>query len=1145
MKRGSVAGEIIFSPKDLIVFSDSPFASWHDRYVLEQPGAFTRDAVDDSLELAQERGIAHEKRFLDEIAREMGDLVDVSKAPDVFAATIEAIRTGRRVIYQAALRKGAFEGYADFLVRVERPSQLGPYSYEVWDTKLAHEPKPYFLIQLCAYAAMLEGVQGVRPREVCIVLGTGERRSFRTDDYFYYFLKLEERFLADQAAFDSRNRPVPDAHADHRHWTSIAEAELERRDHLSRVAGITRLQVRRLEESGVRTLAELATSTVSRVHRIEAAVVERLRNQARLQRQALEDPAAPPPWEMIAPDPVLGRRGFALLPPASDSDIFFDMEGFPYADGGGLEYLFGACDANGMFHDFWAHDRAQERRAFEQFVDFVIDRYRRDRSLHVYHYAAYEVSALRRLAGRHGTREDELDELLRGEVFIDVYKIFRQAIRFGAPSYSLKQVERLYRKGRADDVKTASDSMVAYARWAERKETADWRESPTLRGIRDYNEIDCRSTAELVAWLRERQRESGIAWTPTGAQAVVPAAPPAPKPATILAAQLLAQVPEDRSGAPKRWRVHELLAHLLEFHRREAKPVWWAMFDRAAMTEEELFDDLDCLAGLKRTGRGPRKEKRSLVYEYAFDPDQDTKLGADSKCMVAHDLSIKLTIASLDTEKGLIELKQDAKKASPPSHLSLIPDEFVSAATIEDSISRTVQAWATTGRLPRALDDFLHRRAPRLRGRVAGTPIVPAETDPVNGAVAAVLALDDSILCLQGPPGTGKTYAAARMAVALVRAGKRVAISSNSHEAILNLMGETTAAAAAEGVSINALKVGGDDTKELITSGRVGHVESMKELDFARAPNVVGGTAWAFSHPNATGQFDVLFVDEAGQVSVANLSGMAPAAKSVVLVGDQMQLSQPTKGSHPGESGLSVLDYFLEGRATIPRELGIFLDVTRRMTAEVCRFISGSIYEDRLQSHPCTEGRVVRVAAGGGRVLVDSGIVFVPVDHDGNAQSSDEETAMVAALVRELAGRTLVDEKGERPFTVRDALFVAPYNAQVRQLRSALDGAARVGSVDKFQGQEAPVVVVSMSASSGEASPRGIEFIFNPNRLNVAISRARSLAIVVACPKLAATRCRTVEQMRLVNLFCRILFASAEARQTRPVAGEITASTAA
>jgi superfamily I DNA and/or RNA helicase len=249
---------------------------------------------------------------------------------------------------------------------------------------------------------------------------------------------------------------------------------------------------------------------------------------------------------------------------------------------------------------------------------------------------------------------------------------------------------------------------------------------------------------------------------------------------------------------------------------------------------------------------------------------------------------------------------------------------------------------------------------------------------------------------------------------------------------------------------------------------------------------------------------------------------MAPSARNLVLLGDQMQLGQPLQGSHPGESGKSCLDYLLRDHATVPDGLGLFLGTTWRMHPEVCSFISGAVYEDRLRAEPHTKNRRI-VAARDGRIGRAAGLMFVPVEHRGNRQASPEEVDAVAALVDELrrARHTGKDGADLGALTLDDILVVAPYNHQVRLLKERLGPDARAGTIDKFQGQEAPVVIVSMAASDANESPRGIDFLFDRNRLNVAISRAQSLAILVANPALVNTRCGNVKQMALVNMFCR------------------------
>jgi len=1142
----SLGRQLTFAPTDLARFSDNPYVTWMDRLALERPGQVTPDEDPDELKIIGNLGMEHERTFLDRLRGEGRDVEEIPEGDmDARArATEAALRSGADVVYQGALASGPFAGVADFLVRVDEPSELGGFSYEVWDTKLARKAKPYFLFQLCCYAEMLEQLQGKRPGRVVVVTGDGKRRPFRTDDHFYYYLSVKDAFLEQQHSWHADVAPEPMREGRNGKWESEAARWMEATDHLGRVADIRTDQILKLRAAGIDTrqaLADLAPEAT--VPHLRDETLAKLRQQARLQvdSENLERPL----YEVVRARPEDPRRGLALLPPASPLDVAFDIEGYPLTEDG-LEYLLGAVtrdDGTGRgtaaggglrFHDWWAHDDEQERKSFEAFLDWTYARWKRDPAMHVYHYAAYEVTAMRRLMGKYATREREVDDLLRHEVFVDLYRVVHQGLRIGAPSYSLKKVERLYLDARTEDVATAGESIVVYQRWMENRDGDTWEESETLRQIRDYNEVDCISTWKLIDWLRAEQE-----------RAVVPYLPP-PEPeeeraaeeesdAERLARELLARLPEERGegDAAERWRVHELLAWLLEFHRREEKPVWWRMFDRRDSTEDQLRDDLDCLAGCVRTNREPWPVKRSMAFEYRFDPGQDTKMhvseGRVKGVLVAHDLTGASLIA-MDGDAGRLELKLGPKAlrhygaAGPPKRLSLLPDDYLSAAPIAQSVFRIAERYRDTGKLPEALADFLFRRRPRLLGGERATGSLAADGESsLEAARAVVPRLDASTLCIQGPPGTGKTYTGAHVILDLLAANRRVGITTNSHKAICNLMEAVAKHAEKRGQALDAVKVGGAEDEPLLDRPGFRHAKSAGALlKLDELPMLIGGTAWVFSHEGLAGALDTLFVDEAGQVSIANLAGMSPSATNLVLLGDQMQLGQPLQGSHPGESGKSCLDYLLRDHATVPGDLGLFLSTTWRMHPDVCSFISGTVYEDRLHAEPHTEKRRI-LPAGGGRIEAEAGVVFVPVEHHGNRQGSPEEVDVVAEFVDELLRSRHTDKEGRDagPLTRDHILVVAPYNYQVRLLQERLGADMRVGTIDKFQGQEAAVVIVSMAASDGNESPRGVEFLFDRNRLNVAISRAKSLAILVANPSLVRTSCSTVKQMGLVNMFCR------------------------
>jgi predicted RecB family nuclease len=1121
--RKNKDGSLIYSPSDLIVFMESEFASWMDRFYAEFPGDLSPDSNDPSLQILRALGIEHEKNYLQKLKTSGLDVIEIGDGPSAHAETLKAMSHGHDVIYQGELRNEHFTGRSDFLLKTAGQSKLGDYHYEVWDTKLSRKPKPYFLIQLCCYAEMLEVLQGRLPVSIGIVLGDLTEKRFKTADYLYYYRQLKQSFQEQQSIFNHKTRPIPNGMAEHGRWSSLAEQVLEDIDHLGRVANIRRVQIRKLERALIQTSTDLANTELVHVAKMEPTTLAMLRTQARLQLESSGLDC--PKFELIELTDEPTRRGLRLLPPSSQNDLFFDLEGYPYIEGG-LEYLFGASFLeNGKleFKSFWAHDRQQEKKAFEDFVDWAYQRWQEDPTMHIYHYADYEISALRRLMGRHATREREVDVLLRNEVFINLFTVVRQSMYVGTPSYSIKKIELLYREKRDTEVSTAMDSVVFYHNWLELQDGLDPDSSEILRQIRDYNKDDCDSTLQLASWLREVQVTNNIEWIPPVAKSEGSSnsMAEARSQSAALAQELLSTLPDDLEEA----RVQALLGHLLEFHWRESKPVFWAKYDRHDMTEDQLIDEPNCLGGLQRTTRAPEAVKRSMAYEYSFDPSQDTKLGEGSKCFFSHDLRMKTEIVKLDDENGLVEIKIGAKALVPPDRIGLIPDEFVDPEVLAASIFRIVSHWRVTGILPAAVNDLLRRSRPRFKNNENG-PIVKT-ADTLRGIIDAVRALDGSTLCIQGPPGTGKTYTAAKIIVDLLQNGHRVGVTSNSHKAIAKLLKDVEAEASSVNFKLKGSKIQSEiedfgldvDGTSFAASTSVDYVFGTGRTRF----QLIGGTAWTFSDEAAVGGVDYLFVDEGGQVSLANLLAMAPSTKNIILMGDQMQLSQPIKGAHPGESGQSSLQYLLQEKQTIADDFGIFLPTTFRMHPDLCKFISGAVYEGKLQSDERTlRRRIVKPSGFNGRLSKCSGVLYLPVDHDGNTQCSDEEAEAIAQLIEEVLCCKLEENGIERPLTERDILLVAPYNMQARLLKSK-HHRDYVGTVDKFQGQEAPIVILSMCASDGNESARGAEFLFNKNRLNVAISRAQCLAIVVGSPRLARTECHRLEQMERVNLYCRIV----------------------
>src|SRR5690606_16402850 len=574
------AGELVFSPSDLIRFLSSPFASWMDRYHLECPGQLTPDEDSEDQRLVQNAGNAHEQAVLEELRASGLDLAEIDTSAgfdSAHRATVEAFDEKRAFVYQAALRMERFQGYADFV-------ELCPESgYLAWDTKLARSPKPYYVIQLCAYSEMIAELTGRLPERFGVILGSNDRVEFRLEEFVHYYRRVKARMLAMHDAFTGRfeDRPEPQPRADHGRWASRDEAYFEETDHLVRVAGKTIGQIKNLQRAGIDSMTKLADAWGCMEPTLGSGTLQKTVSLARQKCAKLEtrgaDPACGPEFEVLPAVLPDGRpNGLARLPRPHAADVFFDMVGYPLVPGG-LEYLFGLVTreepgADYTFKEWWAHDREQEKAALEGFVDYVYARWRENPGMHVYHYAPYEVSAVRRLSTRHDTRQEEVDALLRAGVFVDLYQTVRQGLLIGEDSYSIKRVEHLYRAGRSTDVATAVDSIVQYANWIASGEPQDPAASAVLKGIRDYNEDDCVSTAQLRDWLLEVAEAHGLLEAGE-AEPVEAPEEREPNPDVLERAEMAASL-RQQGG------VCEVLGDVIDYHRREDKPVWWRMFDR-------------------------------------------------------------------------------------------------------------------------------------------------------------------------------------------------------------------------------------------------------------------------------------------------------------------------------------------------------------------------------------------------------------------------------------------------------------------------------------------------------------------------------------------------------------------------------------
>ncbi len=1093
----------------------------------------------------------------------------------------------------------ALLGRPDFLVRADllgapdgepRPGEL---HYEVVDAKLARTAKARAVAQTAFYSHLLAELQGVPPRWMHLALGRGDLVPLKVGDYAAYERQARRGLGAFIVADPGHNPPTdpypePVGHCVICRWDDLCQDRRRRDDDLSLVAGITRDQRRMLKADGVSTRRGLASLAVLPCRtRASRDALEGARLQARL--QVASDDEGHICYELLDPErdqagAPLANRGLLGLPEPAAGDLFFDIEGARYYSEDnkefGLQYLFGVVDtadtdARGRprYTQIWAFDRPGEKRAFEELIDFITERRRRHPGLHVYHYNHYEPTSVDHLTELHGTRqeavgwltgrfatrEDEVDDLFRRGVFVDLYRVVRQGVRAGVESYSIKRLEPLCGYARQVDLRQATEKLIAFEAALEDQTAREAQETKAI--VAAYNEDDCRATLALRDWLEQRRAELAGR---LGEELPRPAAVAEPESTedpevTRIRAALLAGLPAEvaertgeqvaeRTGEQAAERTGEqvaertgeqraraLLADLLDWHRRDAKPEWWRYFYVRTLSAAELIGEADALGGLSG-GEVVGEVKRSVVRRFSFPPQEYRFKRGD--CAVDPASGRGFPVWGVDDEHGTIDLKVGQAYAGPwPA--ALVQDRpvitKVLAERLRDLGDRVVREGvsgqdAGTALLLRLRPDDGSGRAGPLRGD--GEAVTDA-------AVRLVLALRGSYLPIQGPPGTGKTYTAARQILELVKAGRTVGITGPSHAVIHNLIGKVNSRADELGVIRPRIGQRPDHDQSYLHPDATGLqpgalADGLRDGDL----DVAAGTVWLWAREEFQGGVDTLFVDEASQMSLANILAVAGAARNLVLIGDPQQLAQPSQAAHPPGAGASALEHILGDHATMPPDAGLLLDQTWRMHPRLCRYTSETFYDGKLT----WDGRLERqeilaeVALRGsglggsglrGAGLAGSGLRVVEVTHEGNTNASPEEAAEVARLVCGLVGREWRDQDGARRVIGPDGvLVVTPYNAQIRAIEDALAQAGcpdgvQVGTVDKFQGREAPVAIYSMATSSADDAPRGLEFLYDPHRLNVATSRAKAMAIVVASPDLIRVACRTPRQMYLANALCR------------------------
>lgn len=1081
-----------------------------------------RSPFGEMAQMLLDKGLEHERAVLD---RYRAEGLSVFEVPERDTANNESFQhwvdrvgdvlaDGHDVVFQMPFVHDGIRGIADFLRRVD-DLEAGTFTYEPVDAKLArNEAKPGHVLQLCFYAEAIEAATGVLPERMHIELGSGRPETIRTADVLAYWRRLRgqlAKLLTDDAPADTFGEPCD--HCQFCEFELVCEDDWRAADSLVHVAGVRTADRLTLTADGVTTIAALADLDRD-IADLDPARRNTFVRQARLQVQARNTPDDKPPFELLdppsipaapaapaAPDPI----GFAALPAPDDGDVFLDFEGHPFwrADAE-LFFLLGLIERSPAgeweFTTFWAHDKADEAAATKGLIDHLAARRARFPDMHVYHYNHTERSSLERLVKDHSVAELALEQLISSGAFVDLLPIVRGAMQVGVEGYGLKHIERLTDYQRGHDIDKGSGAVVEYERWMAASDQA------MLDRIAAYNEDDVRATRALRDWL-VTQRPGVMPWRP----AVLGRDEPD--------AELDARI--EALHAFGRDTDEHLMGDLLGYWRRERRVVSADAYRLSVADEADQFDSLSAITRLTFQGIEPQisektgKELKWPQARFGFPPQPlDVDIEVDSKLIAADNEQewAFFTVTEINAEAGELAVEWNGEAEEKGVH----PSSLVHYKWFAEGAKLTALEVLADELLAGGGDRVGHAMLRRdLPAFVPGHGPTGGEfVGDVEAICGWATGLDRSYVPIQGPPGTGKTFTGAHMIRTLVNAGLRVGVTAMSHAAIDNLMRAVVERFEEEGDPENLRAVRKAAGGSVDGVQYVGNNKQAAEGDF----NVVAGTAWLFASPAmCDNPVDVLVVDEAGQLGLADTLAATISATNVILLGDPQQLAQVAQASHPNGSGSSALEHFLGVELTMPPERGVLLDTTWRMHPHVCEFISDVMYGGKLHSHETCSGQQ---AAG------QTGLRWLRAEHEGRSTESPEEAAIVAAQIEELLGQPWTDQKGvTRPLTVADFMVVAPYNDQRRCIEAVLTAnpatsGVEVGTVDKFQGQEAAVVLFSMTTSSSGFMPRTADFLFSKNRLNVAISRARCLAYLVCTDELLDTRARDVDEMALVSALC-------------------------
>ena len=1119
------------SPSDLNNFVACKYTvlneiKYHNKEIRKSP-----DKANDKL--WKEMGVEHEKRHYKILKEKYKKSITIKSdlnEKDRFDETIRAIQKGYDLIYHAYLIDDNLRGEADFLIKCDTKSDLGDYSYEVYDTKITRNLKPRHITQITAYSDMLGKIQNILPEKMYLIDGSDEYHSFKTIEYIDLFNHSKKEFIKFLSNI-SKEKIYPEkcSYCNLCDWKDECDKTWENDNYINLVAGSNKSQIEKLKKNKIRTVEQLSKTKLTAIDlKINSESYKKIQLQAQLQeekRNTGED-------KIVILDSDFGK-GFYKLPKPDEGDVFFDIEGYPRMDRP-FEYLHGLYykDKGKLkFKDLWAknYDKESEKNIFIELINFLEKRFEEYPNAHIYHYASYEKRAIRELATSYSSEFPKgdivNDDLLRKEKYVDLFSIVSQSIRTSERDLSLKSIEKFYNFKRKADIVKADDSVIKYDNWIATKN------EKYKQDIINYNEEDCISTYLLREFLVKNKPEN-IDWFVKQEEITKEGEEPNKyrRKASNKLSREEVEVDLNNRLEKKKNKTNkkfvENLKNFIGFHWKSNKPEFWEVFDRAEKTHLELEDDTECIANSVLIDDKPKVTEDGFIYSYRFN-DQNYKLKEGKSAFDAHQIKGLGTIYSIEEnfpDKNILKIlvSKRRKNVEMPSLLTLGNTMPPQVHQHDQALNKFLEDYILNdGENYKSIMDMLERKEPDIKNIKSGSILIEEDKDLITQSIEIVKNLNNSYLTIQGPPGTGKTYTSAKIIIELMKAGKKVGVTSNSHEAIKTLLIAIEQQAIDQNYEFSGMRKSKSSDKHEwkfirnVTTGKPLNMDSY---------SLFAGTSWFFVDPRMNKTLDYLFIDEAGQVALGTTIANATSADNLVLIGDQMQLSQPMRAKHEGYAKMSSLDFILGDDDTISADKGIFLNVTRRLNKKICNYISTSFYDSRLTSDPITETRSVNLKLN---PIKDEGLFYVPIDHNGCSQRSDEEADLVEKTYNKIINKEFKVGDTTGKISAKDIMVVAPYNAQANNIRERLKKKfkddVRVGTIDLFQGQEAKVVLISMTTSDVESLPRHKDFFFSRNRLNVAISRAECVAIIIFNENLLLASASNIKEMKLINSFCKLL----------------------